>query len=52
MAECVERVLRVGEDRVERCGGVKIKPPAAKDTALVSAVFARAQWSGFLDQSK
>ena len=45
-------MLLVEEDRVVRCDGVKIKPPAAKDTALVSAVFARAQWSGFVDQSK
>ena len=45
-------MLLVEEDRVVRCDGVKIKPPAAKDTALVSAVFARAIGSGFVDQSK
>ena len=45
-------MLRVGVGRVVRCDGVKIKPPAARHTALVSAVFARAQWSGFVDQSK
>ena len=45
-------VLRVGVDCVVRYDGVKIKPPAAWGDGARLSGFARAMWSGFVDQSK
>ena len=45
-------MLRVEEDRVVRYDGVKIKPPAAWGDGARLSGFARAMWSGFVDQSK